>query len=535
MFMQKINLKLRTKITLLMIVVELISITTVAFIAGHWAIKNIELSEEISIMNTAKIISHSKIVREALSKKDQRGIIQKYIEEILQSTNNIEIIVVADMNGIRYGHPVPERVGKKFVGGDEVKVVQKGESYISEAVGTLGREIRAFAPIDDMENKQIGFVMVGILIQSLQKAKAESLYNIFLISLIGLLIGITVALLLSAKIKNELLGLEPKEITKLYIEKKGMLDAIHEGIIAINQDLEITLVNNSAMEILGLKEKDINDIIGKKIKTVFPTSKLVEVFRTGVPEYNREQVINNTIILTNRVPIRYQDKIVGAIATFRDKTKITKLAEEITGVKQIIEALRANTHEFMNKLHVILGLIQLEEYEEAKKYIINESEKQQQIVSLIIKKINDPTIAALILGKLSRAKELGVNINILEESYLEKHVGRINSNILTTIIGNLIENAMESVAKSNKNNRNIDLLIQELDEIIKIEVLDTGVGIREEHIRLIFKRGFTTKEGNTGVGLFLVNEIVNTLNGRIEVESKLNQYTKFSIIIPKHV
>ena len=122
------------------------------------------------------------------------------------------------------------------------------------------------------------------------------------------------------------------------------------------------------------------------------------------------------------------NKVIGAVTILRNKTEVTRLAEELTGVNQIIDSLRSNTHEFMNKLHVILGLIQIGKTENAKSYIMNIREEQSEIVSLIIKKIKDPTIAALIIGKISRAKEMGIKLNLNPNSYFNMNDNLISKN-----------------------------------------------------------------------------------------------------------
>lgn len=528
---KKLELKLQTKITLLIIVIVTVSIYTTTFLTTRWLVANISSEMHTNLMNIAKVIANSpNVVEEMKTGIYQKNAIQPYVQTLLANTEKVEIIVVADMNGIRYAHPNPERLGQKFVGGDERRVLEQGDAYISEAIGTLGRSLRAFVPVYDPEtHEQLGFVMTGALSQTISVIKRQRIVTSILVSFIGLFLGMIGALLLANNVKKILLGLEPEEISKLYIEKQGILDAIHEGIIAIDEKENITVMNDSAKSLLGLS--DVNTI-GKNVMEVFPTSRLPEVLKTGEGEYDREQVIEDTIIITNRVPIKDGNKTVGAIATFRDKTIITRLAEEVTGVKQIVDSLRANTHEFMNKLHVILGLIEIDELEEAKKYIINVKDNQQQIVSLIMKSIKDPSIVGLLLGKFSRAKELGTNLSISEDSCLDKRNDRINSNTLVTIIGNLIENAMEAISMSNSEEKNVDVRIKEYKKEIVIEVKDTGMGIKEKNLPYIFNRGFSTKEHSRGLGLALVKTAVESLGGHIEVTTT-NDETRFVVILPK--
>lgn len=530
--MKKIQFRLQTKITLLIIIIVTVSIYTTTYFTTKRLVSNIEDEMDTNLMNIAKVIANSPIVIEEIKTGNyQENTIQPYVQKLLSTTEQVDMIVVADMDGLRYAHPNIERLGQRFVGGDELRVLQQGDSYISEATGTLGRAIRAFTPVFDRDtHEQLGFVMAGNLTQTISEIKRQRVITSIKVSFIGLVLGIIGAILLANNIKKILLGLEPEEISKLYVEKQGILDAIHEGIIAIDEDHNITLMNDSAKRLLDLMDIDA---IGKKVLDIFPNSRLPEVLRTGRGEYDREQVVNDTIIITNRVPIKDGERIVGAIATFRDKTMITRLAEEVTGVKQIVSALRANTHEFMNKLHVILGLIEIGELTEAKQYIVNIREGQQQIISLIMQRIKEPAIVGLLLGKFSRAKELGITLSITENSSLEKRNDRINSNTLVTIIGNLIENAMEATSISNNKEKTVRICIKEENNRILLEVKDTGVGIEENNLPYIFKRDFSTKDDSRGVGLALVKNAVENLGGYVEVATTVNKGTTFIVILPK--
>ena len=532
--MKKI-MKLQTKLTLLIIIVVFASVSIIIFFVTSWMTTNIESEVKTNIMNVAEIVAHSPEVKKALEMKDKNKIIGVDIDTLLKEVNQIEYIIVVDMDEIRYSHPDPQLIGEKFVGGDDIRVLKNGETYISEATGTLGESLRAFTPIFDMDNnKQIGFVAVGTLTQSIATSKHKAVIYLIFITLGSLIVGIIGAFLLARNIKRTLLGLEPQEITKLYNEKMSIIDAIHEGLVAIDKHGQITLINDSALKILQLENKYNKDqIIGQKMDVLFPTTRLLSITELGIPEYDKEQNVNDTLIMTNRVPIKDSQKVIGAIATFRDKTEVTQLAEELTGVKQILEALRANNHEFMNKLHVILGLIHIGELEEAKKYITNITEKKQKLLSEVTNKIKNPTIAALILGKFSRAKELKINLIIDEATNLENNIRNISNNVLVTIIGNLIENAMEAASKSIKEDRYVNVRIQEATKEIRIEIKDSGVGIEKEYINTIFERGYTTKLGSSGVGLSLVKDAIDNFKGQITVVSQLNEGTIITVILPR--
>lgn len=526
---KKIDMKLQTKIMLLMIFVVFISIFVTVFYISNWRTYEIRREIEDSIMSTSTIIANTPVIMQNLGKADKQYLIQDFIDDILESSQSIEIIVVVDMSNIRYAHPQKERIGKKFVGGDEKRVLLTGESYISEAEGTLGKQIRAFVPVFNTDKNQVGFVMVSKTIISYKEEINRAIDIMALSVCIGLLFGAVGAFFLSRNIKKTLLGLEPDEISRLYIQRDGMLDAMDEGIIAIDEDNNITLVNNSAIKMLDL---NMEHIIGRDIQEVFPSCKLNDVIISGKAEYYSDHTINDTLVVINRVPIKDGEKIVGAIATFSDRTKAQRLAEEITGFRLIVDALRANTHEFMNKLHTILGLIDLGEIVEAKKYIMNETERHQKVLSRVISSIEDPAIAGLIIGKTSRANELGIKMKIDKDSALSKNTGKIDSSALITILGNLIENSMDAL-KETLTSKKIHVLIKEYNDKISIIITDNGIGIEPDNLSRIFERGYSTKDGSRGQGLFLVKDIVEALKGSIKVESVLEQGSRFTVELPK--
>jgi two-component system CitB family sensor kinase/two-component system sensor histidine kinase DctS len=187
----------------------------------------------------------------------------------------------------------------------------------------------------------------------------------------------------------------------------------------------------------------------------------------------------------------------------------------------------------MNKLHVILGLIQLGDIEEAKNYIVNITDNQQKTISAVTNKIRDSKVAALLLGKISRSKEMGIEIEIDENTSLDSTEDIIISNALITILGNLIENAMEATAKSHKDLKKVTLKVTESEKEINIQVKDTGVGIKEEDKDKVIKRGYSTKVGSQGVGLDLVKRAVESLKGSIDITSKFNKGTTIEVVLVK--
>ncbi|MBZ2174036.1 GHKL domain-containing protein [Schnuerera sp. xch1] len=524
------KLSLKTKIMLFTSFIIIASVVFISIFFSIWTVNNLKEKIRVNNMNTALSISNYPYFGDILGQGDPSGFIQNYTYEQLKALKDIDMIVVANMEGRRFAHPKADRLGRCFVGGDEEKVTKTGASYISEAVGTLGPSLRAFAPICNSKGKQVGFIMVGTLVEEIIALQKDALKTIILYSTGGLILGLIGAIFFSSNIKKTLLGLEPHQISRLYIEKNGMLQAIQEGIISIDQHKRITMINDSAKSILGIEGKNP---IGEKIFDMFPNSGLEEVLETGIPLKEKEKDLYGINIVMNIVPIINKGETIGVIASFRDKTELTRLAEEITGFNEVVQTLRANSHEFLNKLHVILGLVRIGDIEEIKRYILNIKDTREQLLVSVMKKINDPVLAGIVLGKISRAKELGINFHINSTSPIQAIDDKDKATALVIIIGNLIENAFEATVKENKDNKRVSLSIDELEDKIEITINDNGLGIEKEYIEKIFERGYSTKSENRGIGLALVKEKVEKLYGVIKVSSSIGEGTTFKVIIPK--
>jgi len=232
--------------------------------------------------------------------------------------------------------------------------------------------------------------------------------------------------------------------------------------------------------------------------------------------------------------MKENERIIGAVAIIHDHTTFKNMAEELTGFRFIVEALRSNMHNFKNELHILLGMLQLGEYELAMNYIthFNSLETSQNTV---LKKIQNKTIAALILGKTNEAKEQGIDLLLENTSSLPRHDPYLSTSQLTIILGNILENSIEAT-KSMEKNGEIKLFISSDENCLRINVDDNGHGIPSEIQDKIFKRGFTTKnkkKENHGIGLYSVNKIINDCKGMIQIDSAPNEGTSISIHITK--
>ncbi len=337
-------------------------------------------------------------------------------------------------------------------------------------------------------------------------------------------------------------GTKPLALASLNQEKAAILEAIRDGIVAVNRDATVTLINQRAKDLLGLTK----NYVGKHILDLFPNSRLPIVMKNGIAEYDQEQQRGKLTVLTTRIPVVYQDKIIGAIVCFRKKEELSRLAGKLTQVNAYIDGLRANNHEFKNKLQAIQGMIQLGKIPEVLSFIETVQASHQQQISQFVDHIKDPAISAILLGKYNRAHELGISMFLVDDSKLGILPVELDRNGLVSILGNLIENAIDAVRHLKHMKRYIRVNIKELNDSIYFSVTDNGYGIDPDIAGQIFEQGFTTKqemdtlitsnpnslgEKHIGMGLYITRNHVISMGGDIQFKS--DRQTTFEVTIPK--
>lgn len=481
-------------------------------------------------LSVARTVAQVDLVRQELERPSSPRTIQPVAERMRLATG-VAYIVIMDMERNRQSHPLQEKLGTRFEGGDEGPAFSE-QTYVSRARGVNGRSVRAFVPIMSLDGRiQVGVVAVGILVPGIPALLVTYRGELITALISALSVGLLGAWLLAAHIKRQLNDMEPTEIARILEERTAAFAAITEGLIAIDAANRITVINAEARRILDLPaDKDVG---GLDIYEVVPYSRLPEVIRTGQGVRNQQMLFGKTIILTNRLPIYTKGKIVGALATFRDRTEFNQLAEELTGVTQFVEALRAQNHEWLNKLHTIAGMMQLKKYSQAIDFIFSTTEQQQELTRFLTRTVKDYRVSGLLLGKATRARERGIVLEIDRATRVETLPRLLEGNDLVLILGNLLENAMDAVANLGHGEGRILCLVRSHPDGVEIRVEDNGCGLPPDTpIEQIFEQGFSTKGSeNRGIGLALVKQIVDFARGGIAVQSSPGR-TVFQITLP---
>ncbi|QCC86767.1 two-component system sensor histidine kinase DcuS [Desulfovibrio desulfuricans] len=489
---------------------------------------------EKTVSNVARLSAESSTVIEGMrsDKPEARKQMTDFVE-MLTHVSNVKFIVLIDMQGIRLYHPEAWKIGGHIEGGDEGESLH-GHAYISSARGSFGFSLRAFRPIYDEQGKQLGAVAVGIMSKDIEANMARLNGPLSWLFALSLAIGIGLAVLLSRTIKKILFGLEPHQIARMLEERNAILRTVREGIIAVNKEGTLVLVNEMAEKILR-SAGVTGPLEGQPVQDTVPATRLDAIIKEGKPEYDMEQNINGSIIMTNRAPITLQGKVIGAVATFRDMTEVRVQAERLTGLSNYAEALRSRSHEYLNKMHVISGLLRNKRYGELEEYLEHIIGSKKRETSSIAALVKDPIVAGFLESKYSRAHELGVTLHIEGAGELPQLSSK-GSHALVTIVGNLIDNAFDAVTYAGEKRITLhiesDFASAGGNGQLVISVADTGRGIAEEHQEKIFTKGFSTKGSNRGIGLYMLLLTLDEVDGSVEIDSRLGHGSTFTVRFP---
>lgn len=472
-------------------------------------------------------IAISPTVRDSMQAGTAPPELTDYLDDLVESMEDLDVITIADENSTRVYHIHKNLIGKQFVGGDEGRAL-RGESYFSDATGTMGFQHRYFCPVFDEDGTVIGFVM-----GSTTQTRMMELRNRITGTYVKLMLILTVCTLvfsscLAFYLNHILRGVRPEDLVKNYLTQSDVLNSLDEGLISLDPTGRVRLVNQTAAMALGKKEDlllgaNVDDLLkldsGESLKGISG-----ENLQTSRPN-----------ILVNSIQVVNSSRWARQVLILKDRSELRRQTEQLGGTRHIISALRANNHEFINRIQVIAGLLQMDRAQDALDYIGAVSAEHAQTISPVMQLIHNANVAALLLGKLNHMRELDIRLTLLPNSHLPEHSRYLTTHELVTVVGNLLENAIEAVnARNEDEDRRVDLQITEDETGLLIVVSDSGEGIREEVLPRIFEPGYSTKaDHGRGVGMGLVQSITERNAGTIEVDSEPMAGSTFTLIFNK--
>lgn len=521
--MRKVHLKTKIMITFVLVTLLSTLISCMFIISNTLQNQKVQIKERIT--HVAKIVSDDTRVKDALveQKPVKNSQLDKNIKK-LQKELGVDFIVVLDNSLIRYTHPNKASIGNKFSDPKDATQSLSGRRHYSTKKGVMGIGYRVFNPIYNDSGKQIGIVCVGLTLTTVNTSIFTALIPILKSFTISLFVSLVTAIILSFYIRKELLDMDPDEISRRVTELNAITESMSEGIIAINLDNKIVEVNRVAKGFFP--QVNIGDTIDSDLfENAFSDN---DLGRDKLGVINSKEFYISTSILIS------ENKKIGRIALFRDISEYIKLENQLEGTNEYIEALRAQQHEFLNKLHAVYGLIELNKYDEAKKFISTTQSTFHKEFGSVNSQIQMPAVAGFIIGKMKEATEKGIDLQLSPESKINRTLnsGELSSDLIK-VLGNLIDNSFDSLIEVQSTKSIIVSINYDSESnFVIIEVEDTGSGIDSEDKGKILKTRFSTKGKDRGYGLNIVNQIILKHNGFIDFIDNSPQGTITYIELP---
>lgn len=524
--------KIQQEILNTLIILASIMTILIAAISIMVNIKSESTRLDQNLQNVAQAIAQSRIVQHGITADNTEEAyyaVSPYLDSLKESLSNIDVISVVGADGIRKYHTNIDLINTVYDGTvPEFKYNEK-ILYVTSDTGPSGSQRRAYAAIYDENGNYSGFVLAVMLSQNINRIILSTVIIHLICAVAVIFCAMILSRYLSKKIKSLLLGYEPDTFSAMFSIRDNILESLDEGILAVDTNEKIIYINKSARKILHIQTKLPE---GHRISEISPYLTMNRTLSSGEKYFS--VLIHPSQcddVLADYIPVMEQKRIVGALCILRDRTEYTKMMEDLSGVRYMVECMRANSHDFINKLHVILGLIQMGKTAEASEYITHITTIQQTVLHNIMKNIEDPSVAALLIGKYARASELNIRFTLKIGSKLSRSDISLPSSDLVTIIGNLLDNAMDAMNVNVNLPKNLEIGIFTQPHALLVSVDDTGTGIPLENRTAIFDNGFSTKGENRGTGLFIVKNLIQKYGGDISVESEPDAGTSITVTL----
>ncbi|CAL9551285.1 Sensor histidine kinase DcuS [Streptomyces sp. enrichment culture] len=450
------------------------------------------------------------------------GPVQREAERIRRATG-AEYVVVMDARGVRWSHTDPRRVGG-VVSTDPGQALA-GREVMEIDDGTLGRSARGKVPLRDSGGEIVGAVSVGIAYDSVRARLLHAIPGLFAYAGGALAVGALAAWLISRRVQRQTRDLAFSDIAALLAEREAMLHGIREGVVALDRAGRIRLLNDEAQRLLGIG----GEAVGLSPGEALGEGRTADVLAGRVTGTDLLTVRGQRVLVANRMPTGDG----GAVATLRDRTELEQLGRELDSTRGLIDALRAQDHEHANRMHTLLGLLELEMYDDAVEFVGEVVGDHRATSEQVTERIRDPLLAALLVGKATVAAERGVALWVSDRTRLPDRL--IDARGLVTIVGNLVDNALDAVAGTRHARVEVELRAEGRTAVLRVR--DTGPGIPPEHRESVFLEGWSTKEPpahrQRGIGLSLVRRLAERQGGSATVGETHGGGAEFTVVLPE--
>jgi two-component system CitB family sensor kinase len=464
-------------------------------------------------------------LQQALAAGDPDKVIPDLANQVSRRTG-ASYVVVIDRQGVRHSHPIPALIGQRV---EEPVVALDGVGHVRIDRGSTGVSANGIAPLTGPDGALIGEVSVGVPGKQVSSEVWSEILGLLAYAAIGLGVGTVSAWGLARRLKRSTLGLEPDELAALVQEREATLHGIREGVVAVDPAGRVTLINDQAHQLLHTTPA----AVGKRIEDLFPEGgRLASLLHGGTEGTDQIVLVDDRCLILNTMPVVHQTKDLGSVVTLRDRTEVEHALRELDDVRGLTDALRAQQHEFSNRMHILAGLLELGHYDDAMSYLSEVSGATAGLAEWLQARVSNPVVVALIAAKTTMALERGVTLAVADGSRLEVTSEPIPA--LVSILGNLIDNAIDAALDGSPPAGVTVRFLQDEYRTV-IEVVDTGPGIQASDKQSIFVDGYSTKparsSGRRGLGLALTHQLIKQLGGSIIVKD--TSATTFTVTLPR--
>jgi two-component system CitB family sensor kinase len=466
------------------------------------------------VLAVAHAVAAAPTVRDGVASTDPSAVLQPFAEQVRRATGT-DFVVVMTTDGIRFTHPNPAEIGRHFLG--TIAPAQQGRSLTETFTGTLGPSVRAVVPIQ-VDGQIRGLVAVGQSVSRVSQELSRQLPILLGTTVVALLLAGLGAWLASGWLRRSTHDLGPAELSRMYEYYDAVLHAVREGLLLLDRESRLRLVNDEAGRLLGVSEASL----GRRVDEIGLPEALGVALRDGVERADEIFLTEDRIVVVNQAAARWDGRRLGTVVTVRDHTELRALVSELKTIRGFAEALSAQAHESANQLHTVVSLIELGRAEQALAFATTELAVTQRLTDLVVGGIGEPEVAALVLGKAAEAGERGVDLVV--ETDVDLPAGRADPRDLVTIVGNLLDNAIDAAVEA-PGPRWVRFGARTVgaDEL-ELVVADSGPGLDPEQAGRVFQRGYSTKSTDRplgrGIGLALVAQAAHRHGGAVAVANE---------------
>ncbi|MFF0272776.1 ATP-binding protein [Streptomyces sp. NPDC004330] len=474
---------------------------------------------------TAAAVADSPSVVAAARSAEPTAVLQPYAEALRRHAG-VAFVVIMAPDGTRWTHPEPEQIGRTYLG--HIEEAAAGRTYSETHLGVLGPSVRTVAPVFD-GGRVVALVSAGITIDKISEQVREQVTALLGMAGAALALGGAGTYVVNARLRRHTHGMNATELSRMHDYHEAALHAVREGLVMLDGGRRIALINDGARELLGLDD----GVVGRPAAELGLPASLTGALLSSEPRVDETHLTADRVLVVNTRPVVGGERR-GTVATLRDRTELQSLSGELDSERGFTEALRSQAHEAANRLHTVVSLIELGRVQEAVDFATAELELAQALTDRVVDAVGEPVLAALLLGKAAQANERGVELMLTEDSRIDDGLvpAALPSRDLVTILGNLIDNAVEAAGGSPQARVTVTVAARAGDGELLLRVADTGPGVRPADRDAVLGRGWTTRGPGRGLGLALVGQAVSRAAGTLDVADAEGGGAQFTVRLP---